>query len=35
MSFDFSKDILPFGQNLLLGCTYIPPDFSKYSSDDS
>ena len=31
---DISKDISPFGQNILLGCTYIPPEFSKYSSDD-
>ena len=32
---DISKDILIGGQNILLGCTYIPPEFSKYSSDDS
>lgn len=32
---DISKDISPFGQNILLGCTYIPPEFSKYASDDS
>ena len=32
---DISKNLISIENNILLGCTYIPPEYSKYSSPDS
>lgn len=32
---DISKEYSTLNENVLLGCTYIPPEYTKYSSEEA